>query len=396
MSHSKRSLQPATLLLSGAHLINDMYCGFLAPVLPLLMAKFDLSLTLAAALASILSIMTSLIQPVQGYISDKMNRAWFVTFGPMVTATFMSLIGLAPNYTILIVFLVLSGIGTSSFHPQAAALVSQTSGAKKGLSMSVFVTGGTIGVAIGPLLILGVIKLWSFNHSYITIIPGLILSGFLFRYIFKLKPVERTQSSGDLATSKIDKNTIFFITLLALIAISRATTASMFNNLTPIFLTQLGFPTETAAISVSLLLTLGAFGSIAGGALSDRIGYKATMLISHLLSTPLALGFMYFEGILKFIFLGTMAFILFLALPVTIVLAQELVPHRSGTVASLMMGFCWGIGGLLLTPLGSLGDAIGLDKVFWGVSFVPLLGTIFLIPILRAREPEAIVSVSSV
>ena len=51
------------LLLSVGHFITDLYPGFLAPIMPLLMAKLDFSLTKAALLISVFTFSASLMQP---------------------------------------------------------------------------------------------------------------------------------------------------------------------------------------------------------------------------------------------------------------------------------------------------------------------------------------------
>ena len=95
--------------LSMGHFINDMYVGFLAPLLPLLIDKIGLTLTMAAGLASLLSIFTSMAQPVFGHIADKIKHPYLAVFGPLLTATFLSSIGRAHSYLMLVVIIVFAG-----------------------------------------------------------------------------------------------------------------------------------------------------------------------------------------------------------------------------------------------------------------------------------------------
>jgi MFS transporter, FSR family, fosmidomycin resistance protein len=48
------------------------------------------------------------------------------------------------------------------------------------------------------------------------------------------------------------------------------------------------------------------------------------------------------------------------SLPVNIVLGQELAPGHSSTISSLLMGAAWGVGALLVAPIGMLADAFGI------------------------------------
>lgn len=86
------------LLLSGAHLAHDTYPAFLGVMLPLLIDELHISLAVAGLLASGLRWTTSL-QPFLGHLADRTDtRAW-VILTPAITATCMSLIGIAPTTT---------------------------------------------------------------------------------------------------------------------------------------------------------------------------------------------------------------------------------------------------------------------------------------------------------
>jgi len=142
---------PRLWLLALAHFTIDAYSSFFSPLLPLLVAKLDLSLTRVGTLVALASVSSSFAQPVFGLIGDRLRRPWFIAFGPLMAALFMSGIGMAPDYGTLVALLMLGGIGVAAFHPQAAALSSDLS-PRRGLAMAVFVTGGTMGFALGPLL----------------------------------------------------------------------------------------------------------------------------------------------------------------------------------------------------------------------------------------------------
>ena len=122
-------------------------------MLPFLIAKLNLSIAEAGWLAAILVISSSFAQPLYGYISDRYLKRAFVVFSPLVTAVFMSCLGLANSYAMLALLLVCGGVGIASFHPQGAAMTALASRNRKGLGMSIFVTSGTIGYSLGPLLI---------------------------------------------------------------------------------------------------------------------------------------------------------------------------------------------------------------------------------------------------
>ncbi|HCP31906.1 TPA: hypothetical protein DIT45_01430 [Candidatus Acetothermia bacterium] len=51
------------------------------------------------------------------------------------------------------------------------------------------------------------------------------------------------------------------------------------------------------------------------------------------------------------------------------VAAQETLPGKTG----LVMGLAWGVGGLVLTPIGFFADLYGLVPVMTAVALLPLI-----------------------
>ncbi len=138
------------VLVAAAHGLNDLYTAFLPPLLPAIIQKFGLSYTAAGFLQSTLSLSTSLAQPLFGYAADRTGRVPFIALGPLVTAVALSLVGAAPSYGLLMVLLVIGGVSTALFHPQASSVIPQLAHSRAGMAMAVFIAGGTFGYAVGP------------------------------------------------------------------------------------------------------------------------------------------------------------------------------------------------------------------------------------------------------
>ena len=117
--------------LAMGHFVTDLYPAFLPPLLPLLIDKFQISLTSASLLATILTVSASLTQPLFGFLFDRLGGRRMILFGPVLGALSLSFIGLAPHYSTLIFLLILGGLGVASFHPEAAALTASLSGRRR-------------------------------------------------------------------------------------------------------------------------------------------------------------------------------------------------------------------------------------------------------------------------
>src|SRR3990170_6815202 len=189
-----RTLWAATF----AHFLNDFYVSFLAPLLPLVVAKFDLSLALAGFLATVLTTSAAMSQPLFGALADRMRRRLFVVVGPLLTIAAMGLIGLAPTYTILLGLLLLAGTGTASFHPQGASSAGQASGARLGRGLSLFVAGGELGYSLGPLVIAVVVQARGLAATWMVAVPGLAACALLWRFIPRRRPMPPATAAGGL------------------------------------------------------------------------------------------------------------------------------------------------------------------------------------------------------
>ncbi len=115
------------MYLALGHFVIDLYAAFLPSLLPLLIDKFQLSFTSASLLATVLSLSSSMTQPVFGFLFDKLGGWKMIIWGPVVAGLSLSFLGLAPHYSVLILLLILGGLGLASFHPEAAALTTSPS-----------------------------------------------------------------------------------------------------------------------------------------------------------------------------------------------------------------------------------------------------------------------------
>ena len=168
-------------VLCAGHFVNDSYSSILYPLLPLIKLKLGLTSGQVFWLAPLYAISSSLMQPVYGFISDRYARRFFAVFGPAITGVFISMIGLAPSYGVLIVLLVAGGIGIGSFHPQAAAMAANAASERRRVGMALFSALGTLGFAVGPLVITRVVSAYGLDHSYYIIATGLVMSAVLYR-----------------------------------------------------------------------------------------------------------------------------------------------------------------------------------------------------------------------
>jgi MFS transporter, FSR family, fosmidomycin resistance protein len=352
--------------LCAGHFVNDSYSSIIYPLLPLIKIKLGLSAAQIFWLAPLYAISSSLMQPVYGIISDRYFRRFFAVFGPIITGIFVSLIGLAPTYGMLIVLLVAGGIGIGSFHPQAAAMAAAASSERRRVGMALFSAMGTLGFAVGPLVITRVVSAFGLEHSWYVIGTGVVMSAILYRVCPPL-PVQQVSSPG---VDKIKWQLLAALrtawkplTLLYLITVIRSGLQMTTNNFLPFMLEDRGHSLTEIGNVMTVFLLLGGVGGLVGGFTAERFSGRAVTFYSGLLAGPLMICAFATSGALSIICLGLGGFMLLATLPVIVAMAQELVPGQTSTVSALMMGAAWGIGALSPQALSKLEPSLGYRNV---------------------------------
>ncbi|HEV8130078.1 MAG TPA: MFS transporter, partial [Acidobacteriota bacterium] len=325
----------SVLALAAGHFLIDNYSSMLGAFLPFLHERLNLSLAQAGILGGALVFSSSLMQPLYGYLADRFQSKIFAALAPGLAGVFIASLGLAPNFYALLVLLVLGGIGIAAFHPQGAAITSEVSQGDHGYQMSVFITGGMVGYALGPIFITGVIGLAGLHHSYWAALPGVVVTAYLLTYGPSPKRVEahaRRARFSQQIRSKIKP-----LLLLYFLVVIRSAIQIVFVSFLPLYMTMRGLRAAPASQTLTLFLLAGGSAGFLGGILADRFGGKAIIALSMVGSLPFLLAFLWTRGPLSVLLCAAGGAFLLFTNAVNIVMAQKLVPEGASTVSALMM-----------------------------------------------------------
>ena len=368
-------------LLSTTHLVLDSYSSFLFQLLPILTISLNLKPMQVAWLSPALMISSSLIQPVYGMISDRYLKRSMAVFGPLVAAVFFSFLGQATSMPMLFALVILGGIGVGAFHPQGAAMVSRAvsnSGQqqRQGLVMSIFSSSGTVGYALGPLVIAGAIGFFGIERSWYTIFPGLLISLVMWRYCPALEVRQVSSSSPRLGEAL--RRVWAPLTMLYFAVVFRSAVSVSVQTFLPFELQSRGLTDGQRSLVLAGFIFFGGVGGFFGGSLADRFGARRVTLAAMLLAPPfLILSFMT-SGVTGYLLLMAGGTMLNLPIPISVVMAQRLVGFGASTVSALMMGFAWGAGALLAPLTGQLTRSLGFNEALIIVSLLPLVSALLL------------------
>ncbi|MFC4619831.1 MFS transporter [Camelliibacillus cellulosilyticus] len=374
--------------LGGAHFINDlMTTGIVPALMPLYKQAFHLSYTQAGAIVLISSLVSSVMQPIFGMVTDRFPKPWLLPLGTLITGTGLAATGLVPSYPILLAAIAVSGLGSGLFHPEASRGAHLAAGNAKGTAQAIFQVGGNFGQAVGPLMLplfllsTGVKGLlWFFLFGAL----GALLTGKLVPW-YRDRLIEGKRRKKALKGKKHIPGIIF----LTIVVILRSWTQIGVAGFLPFFYLQQHIPLRIGDMLTFLFLVAGAIGTFLGGRFSDTIDYKWLLFGSMALTIPFAWLLPHAHGIWTILVLLIFGFLVLSSFAVTVVYGQKMLPDNVGLASGLMIGLGVGAGGIGATFMGWISDQFGVGFVFDLFVFLPLLGAFFTLFIPSNKKLES-------
>lgn len=366
------NLKALVLLISG-HLVTDINSGALPAFLPFIKEFLSLSYIMTASVILVFNVTSSVIQPIFGYYSDRRSAGWLLPSGCFIASLGLALLGFGSSYIWVLLFAALTGLGQASYHPEGFKTVNFLSGRKKASAISLFLVGGNLGFSLGPLLATLFFKHFGLKGSILFFPPGIAMAAiFLANRYWKVKADLPIRQTKVLKKPVLARQRLFPMALLLLIVTLRSATRLSLLTFVPFYLINiLQRDPLTAGKYLSAFLLAGTVGSLIGGPVADRYGYKRAVVFSLGLTSIFLYLFFYTSGMWSMIFFLVAGFLLVFSNAVTMAMGQSLMPENLGMASGLILGLAMGIGGIGTTILGAVAD-------HWGISFTLLI--IFLLP----------------
>jgi FSR family fosmidomycin resistance protein-like MFS transporter len=364
--------------LTLVHFMGDFYSSFIAPLLPAFVDKLSLSMAQVGIMIGIMRFLAFIVQPSIGYVADRYPTRSFALGGLLLTVLFIPLTGLSPSFFVLTLLLAFGSVGSSMFHPSITGMVPVYAGRNSGFSMSIFNTGGTLAFGIGPLFITWYVARYGLSTMPVTMLIGLGALIFLYR-VLPMPEDQDLKTSGFINSLKDTLGEVWQAVLLIwCVMVLRAIVGQSFMTFMPVLLAQKGYPLVAVGVVTSLFVVAGSLSGLTAGYLADKTGFKPIFYWTHGLMTPALLLFLNLSG--SWIYIGAFTAGLFVlaTLPLGVVMAQELAPRGRSMVASLMMGFAYGLGGVISPVIGKLSDLFSIQTVLLYVAFIPLLTLVII------------------
>lgn len=381
----------AILAIILGHLVTDLQSGALPIALPFLKETFSLNYTQMAFIVLVQQVMTSVIQPFFGYITDKKSLPHFLSWTAALGGAGIAFVGYSTSYYTLLASVIFISLASATYHPQASKTCNLLSdGSNKARNMGLFSVGGNGGMAIGSFMMTYLaVQEGGLRNCVYFIIPG-ILVFILLQYAmpeFKRVNLEYNKKNAANKAGKgigISYIAVFFMLLYIFL---RSTVHASIHTYLPIFFMKFrGFDTVTASSLVTVFLLSGVAGTFCGAYFTDKLGPKKIIIGSILLSA-IPVGFIPYVTTpwAAMTAVGMAGFLIISSFATTVVVVQNMMPNNVGMASGLTIGFSVGMAGFGVTILGYLADTFGLPAVLESVVILPVLAALIAsrLPIAR-------------
>ena len=371
-------------VLSFGHLCSDIAHGALSAILPFLIAAYHFDYTTAAMLVMVANIVASVIQPVFGHLADKIDNPRIMVYGVVLAGGGMAMTGVLSNFTGLCIAVLISGVGSALFHPQAAQLVNRYADDDNvGFSLGIFSFGGNLGFTLGPLLATGSIALFGLKGTLIFFVPAMIFGVLSTKFFPKPSKAVKSQSAteasaetseasgSELCTPKYKDRWGAFAKLGILICFRSIVYTGIGTFLVLYLVDIMGQTEATGNMSLSFYYAISALAALFGGKLADNFGHRKTVWLSFAILLP---------SIVIFTMSGSFWLCLLMLIPMgaglnigyspLVLMGQRYLPNHIGFASGITLGLIVSVGGIFTPILGKIGDVYGLTGTFVAVCAV--------------------------
>ena len=360
----------------ATHFVVDVFSFIGVALLPLLAVMLDLRTEQKALLLALGSLCSGAIQPIVAWLSDKFDTRALGTFGFVLAVLCIGNLGMSRNFTELMILYCLGAVGIGAFHPPAAAIVGHLGGSKRSMLIAVFFLAGMSGGIIGNVMTPRFVE-WmtpTIDGQADTVVGVLALRWFIpvglaFAVVLALavhSVGHRHKSASDhhVSWDRAERrkrwfavgvlyvaNMIRFSVNMALIYLLVEWTGMVVleRNGATLMSSELGIEASqlNGILQASMQVGMGVVGILLGFTLAARFEKLVFVVLPMLGSIAVFMiprGFMISESAM--VPLAIAATVLTgvgfgAVIPVSITLAQRLLPHRTSLASGLMLGGAW-------------------------------------------------------
>ncbi|MFC1958775.1 MFS transporter [Chloroflexota bacterium] len=392
-----------TLAASGiiiSHTLQHLYGQGFYVILPVIYTSLGLTPVAAGFIGTIRQVIGGVVSTIGGFILDKFQhqRVLVLFISLLLMGLGYLLIGLSPNYPLILLSIGIAGAASSIWHPAALGLLSQRYPERRGFMLALHRSSGNVGDVLGPLLVGAslLILAWQkilFGAFPITVLMALLLLVSLRRAgdwqkLTDQTPTQRTLGEQFGVLKEVLKSRELIL-LLLVSGISGLGQGTLMLWL-PLYLQETqGMGSLGIGMHLGLLSGVGIASMPVIGILSDRFGRNRVIFIVLLAQTTIAvLMALARSGIILTVLVGFMGAFLFALNP--LVQAGALDVAEGKKLEGSMIGLLWGsnaaFNGISPAIMGFLIASLGYSILFWYIAVAKAVAGLFSISLILSTK----------
>jgi MFS transporter, FSR family, fosmidomycin resistance protein len=283
----KRTLAAA----SGAHAVHDGFSDTVVLFLPFWQAEFGLSLAATGALKTLFTGMMAVFQVPMSALAERWGAAPVLVVGTAVVGAGFVAAGAAGGVIALALCLAAAGLGSSTQHPLASALVSKAyDGPGRRVALGTYNFAGDVGKVLLPGSAALIIAWAGWESASFTLgILGLAAAAILAIALHGAEGAPAADES-DGGAGRIDYSG--FISLAGISLIDSGTRTGFLAFLSFLLLAK-GAPVGLLGVALGLVFAGGASGKFLCGLLAMRLGLVRTIIVTELMTAALIVALVF-------------------------------------------------------------------------------------------------------
>jgi MFS transporter, FSR family, fosmidomycin resistance protein len=262
-------------LVGLAHASSHFGHMLLPPLFPVFMQEFGLSFAQVGLLMSVFFVVSGIGQALSGFVVDKLGArpVLFLALSIFLSACLVA--SQAQGYGWLIAAAALAGLANCPFHPIDFSILNQrVSSARLGYAFSVHGLSGSLGWALTPVLLVGLMGIIGWRNAYLVTagVYALVLCVLFFnREHLTTTVIKRNEDASQASSIDFLKLPVVWW-CFAFFLLSTITLAVVQSYSTSILKAMHGVSLQAATATLTAYMLCSALGILLGGFVSARLG----------------------------------------------------------------------------------------------------------------------------
>jgi len=281
-----RDQRRAASIAAGAHALHDGYTDLIYIMLPLWQAEFGLTYAALGALRGVFVGAMASLQIPAGLLSERLGAAAVLALGTALAGVGYCLAGVSTGFAMLLGALFIGGVGASTQHPIASALVARAFAGPHSLkALGTYNFSGDLGKMTLPATLSLMLLAFAWRPALAvlgSIGVAMAIVIFLFTPRYDRGVAAAADTTADVMHDRPQPLGAF--ALLLTIGILDSATRMGFLLFLPFVLTEKGASLQAVGLAMTLVFAGGAAGKLACAFIGARIGAMGTVWLTEALT----------------------------------------------------------------------------------------------------------------